>query len=96
MMIETQYMVRKPTPKKGIVESEELLGAELFLYDESTGGIHTLNSGAAIIWLLCDGMRDLDTIAAEIGSASLIPTDSVLPQVIEIVAQFDTLGLLEE
>ena len=84
-----------PDPKSSIVESEELLGEELFLYDESSGAVHTLSSGAAMIWLLCDGARDLESITEEIRSVSQTPTELILPQVQEAVAQFQTLGLLE-
>jgi hypothetical protein len=31
----------RPTPKQRILESEELIGDVLFLYDEQTGGVHT-------------------------------------------------------
>lgn len=85
----------KPSPKSGIVESEELLGNELFLYDESNGAVHTLTSGAAMIWLLCDGHRDLESISQEIGLVSNLPAEQVLPQVVETVSEFRSLGLLE-
>ena len=84
-----------PAPRSSIVESEELLGEELFLYDQASGAVHTLSSGAAMIWMLCDGARDLASITEEIRSASQISTELILPQVQEAVAQFQTLGLLE-
>ena len=84
-----------PAPKSSIVESEELLGEELFLYDQASGEVHTLSSGAAMIWLLCDGARDLEGITEEIRSVSQTARDLILPQVEHTVAQFQTLGLLE-
>ena len=84
-----------PAPRGSIVESEELLGEELFLYDQASGAVHTLSSWAAIIWMLCDGARDLADIIEEIRSVSQTSTELILPQVQEAVAQFQTLGLLE-
>ena len=57
-----QSIKTKPLPKSSIVESEELMGQELFLYDDETETVYTLNSGAALIWLLCDGTRDVASI----------------------------------
>ncbi len=93
-MAETPNMTMIPTRNSRIVDSEELLGQELFLYDETTGAVHAFSSGAAMIWLLCDGTRNLEGIAAEIASVSGVPQDQVLHQVQEIVAQFHDLGLL--
>jgi PqqD family protein of HPr-rel-A system len=87
--------VTKPAPKPDIVQSEEVIGDELFLYDNATGAVHTLNSGAAMVWLLCDGQRDEVEISQEIAAANDLPAEQVLPQVREAVAQFRTLGLLE-
>ncbi len=84
-----------PDPKSSIVESEELLGEELFLYDQVSGAVHTLSSGAAMIWILCDGARDLASITEEIRSACQSTTEIIFPQVQETVAQFQTLGMLE-
>ncbi len=84
-----------PDPKSSVVESEELLGEELFLYDQSSGAVHTLSSGAAMIWLLCDGARDLANIIEEIRSVSQTAPELIFPQVQDTVAQFQTLGLLD-
>ena len=88
-------MTMKPASRGHIIESEELLGEELFLYNETNGAVHTLNSGAAMVWLLCDGIRDLKEIAQEIASTNRLPEGQVLPEVQAAVAQFQTLGLLE-
>jgi PqqD family protein of HPr-rel-A system len=85
----------RPAPRPGIVQSEEVIGDELFLYDNATGAVHTLNSGAAMVWLLCDGQRDEVEISQEIAATSNLTAEQVLPQVQEAVAQFRTLGLLE-
>ena len=88
-------MTMMPVPKNSIVETEELLGQELFLYDVSNGAVHTLNNGAAMVWLLCDGTMDLGAIAREIVCTCDLTQREVLAQVQETVGQFQALGLLE-
>ena len=85
----------KPTAKSDIVESEELLDEELFLYDQFSGKVHTLNSGAAMIWYLCDGTLNLEQIAGQIASAGDMSGEQVLPQVQQTIDDFKKLGLLE-
>lgn len=74
--------------------SEELIDQDLFLYDEGTGTVHQLNSGAAMVWLLCDGTRDVDEIVGEIATSSSVDTNQVMPDVQEALEQFADLGLL--
>jgi len=74
--------------------SEELIDQELFLYDEGTGSVHQLNSGAAMIWLLCDGTKDVASIAVEIAKSSNVDAENVLQDVQEALQKFDSLGLL--
>ena len=85
----------KPCPERDIEESEELLGQELFLYEPADGVVHCLNNGAAIIWFLCDGTRDVESIAGEIASTYDLPEQDVLIHVGEAVGQFQSLGLLD-
>ena len=84
----------KPHPRSTIVDSEEVIDKRLFLYDDSSGDVHALNGGAAMVWLLCDGTRDLESIAREITSYFELPGQEVLVQVQEAVVQFQELGLL--
>jgi hypothetical protein len=85
----------KPLPKSDLVDSEEVIGEELFLYDEITETVQQLNSGAAIIWFLCDGERDVEGMTREIVATFGVPEQEALDQVQEAVAQFQELGLLE-
>ncbi len=84
-----------PRTRESIVE--RLIDQELLLFEGKDGGciVHILNSGAAMIWLLCDGSRTLEEVSLEISSAESLPEDEVLSQVWEAVSQFQTLGLLE-
>lgn len=84
----------KPAGRGNI--TEEIMDQDMFLYDEHSGTVHQLNGGAAMIWLLCDGSRNLMGIAEEIASTGELSAIDVLPDVQETIAQFDNLGLLEE
>jgi hypothetical protein len=85
----------KPLVRKDI--EAVLIEQELFLQDYSNkdSGLHCLNNGAAVIWLLCDGTRDVESIAGEIATTFRLPRQQVLTEVQETVTQFQTLGLLE-
>ncbi len=93
-MVEFQPARIKPLSRSNIVTSEEMLGEELFLYDETNGSVHTLNSGAAMVWLLCDGSQDLEEMSAEIASVSGLSQEDALAKVQKTVGQFRDLGLL--
>ena len=93
--METQNLPVTPCPRADLLDSEEVIGQQLFLYDEDTEDVHTLSSGAALIWLLCDGERDTKTIVGEIASYFELPEPDALAHVQEAVAQFQELGLLE-
>ena len=91
-----QNSITIPLPRSDIFESEEMIGKQQLLYENSDGDeIHCLNGGAAIIWLLCDGVRGVEEIAREIAKEFSLPQDEALAQVNDAVAQFQSLNLLE-
>lgn len=83
----------KPQPKPDI--SEELVGQELFLFDQKSQTVFCLNGGAALIWFLCDGTREIDHIVNEIALISTVPEPQIRIEVDETIAQFQTLNLLD-
>ena len=84
------------TPQAKDTLEEELIGDELFLCDHSGDkAIHCLNSGAAMIWYLCDGTRTIETIAAEIAAISELSKEQALADVKDTIAKFQELGLLK-
>ncbi len=92
-MEEPAEKASKPKARSGVIE--EWIGDEVFIYDHSNGDdVHHLNGGAAVIWLLCDGTRDLNRIAKEISQAFDLPRSKVLSQVEKTVIQFHQLALL--
>ena len=78
------------------VESRAL-DDELYLMnpEDPSTAVHCLNGGAALIWLLCDGTRDVAAIVDEISSAFDLPADEVLDDVRKTVAHLESLRLLE-
>lgn len=76
--------------------AEEWVGQEVFLYHPGSGAeVHVLNSGAALIWLLCDGRRELGAIASELTAGFAVPETQALADVEQAVEQFAELQLLE-
>lgn len=84
----------KPSTRTDI--AEEWIGQEVFIYDHKNGDeVHVLNSGAALIWLMCNGSRDVTGIAGELAEAFDLPVGKVLSEVMATVEQFETLNLIE-
>ena len=86
--------VARDRPKGREDISEELIDQYLFLYDEGTGAVHQLNSGAAMVWLLCDGAKDVAAIVEDILQSSTAEPEQVLTDVQNALQMFDELGLL--
>ena len=76
--------------------AEEWIGQEVFLYDHENGDeVYVLNSGAALIWLLCDGLHDVEGIAGELAEEFELPKVKLIGEVRETLQQFETLKLVE-
>lgn len=82
-------------PQVKAVIAEELIGQELFLFDQQRQTAYCLNGGAALIWFLCDGTHDVESIVTEIATVSDRPEQQILPEVQETVTKFQLLELLE-
>jgi len=72
------------------VEALDISEAEdgLVVYNDATDTVHHLNRTAAVVFGLCDGTRDADAIAAEVGT--LFALDE--PPLEEIVTCLDELS----
>ncbi len=85
-----------PKPSTRTDVAEEWIEKEVFIYDHaSSDEVHNLNSGAALIWLLCDGTRDVNSIASTIAEEFDLAGNQVLHEVEATVEYFGTLNLLE-
>ena len=83
-------------PKARADMAEEWLGQEVFVYDPSNGDeVLRLNSGAALIWLMCDGTRDLNAIASELAREFELPETELQADVEQAVEQFEQLALVD-
>lgn len=74
---------------------EEIVGDELFLSDAEERVVHCLNSGAAMVWYLCDGQRSVSDIVQELVAISGKSQEEIQQDVLEILVQFRRLGLLK-
>ena len=95
LIVAPRDLLTNPLPKESV--NERLIDHELFLFDseDSNCQVHTLNGGAALIWYLCDGARDVQSIAHEIATGFDLKKRDVLPDVRAAVARFHELNLLE-
>ncbi len=85
-----------PCPREAVLQSEEMIGKQLFLYEGGGGDtVHCLNGGAAIVWLLCDGEKDTSEIAKQISDEFELPGDQTLLEVQETIQRFKSLNLLD-
>jgi hypothetical protein len=92
--IMSSILTVKPAIKPNI--DEQLLNDELFLYDgDSDNAVHCLNSGAAMIWYLCDGTRTVAQIAAEIAAVAGRPEAEILEDVTATIDTFVQKDLLQ-
>ena len=83
-------------PKARTDMAEEWLGQEVFVFDPSNGDeVLRLNSGAALIWLMCDGSRDIKTIAGELAQEFELSETEMRGDVEQAVVQFEALELVE-
>jgi len=87
-------MSNKPKTKSGL--EVRTVDDEKVILDRDGEHIHQLNATASFIWDLCDGSREISTIAEELGDAFGVDADSTLKDVSDVLSQFSELGLLEE
>lgn len=81
-------------PRPSTTASTEEFGEELVVYCERTQRMHCLDRQASIIWALCDGRRDLGSIATETTQVLGIDSEALREDVKKTVERFRALGLL--
>lgn len=74
--------------------SAEVVGNDYALHDGRTGRVHFLNQTAAAVWDLLDGSSSVDELIAELGGQFAADPSVVRDGVLEILALFQTEGLL--
>jgi hypothetical protein len=71
------------------------IGEEYLFYDPDTDRVYILNATAREIYLLCNGLRDLDEIAHTIARRYEIDAETADRDCSEAVEQLVELGLVE-
>lgn len=71
-----------------------LLDGEMVLYDEVTGTLHHLNPQAALIWRCLDGSGPLSDLVGDLSEAYRIAPEAVEGDVVALVGELATNGLL--
>ncbi len=78
-----------PKRKNAIVRQ---LSSEFLVYDKETSKAHCLNQGAAEVWKLCDGKRNVAEMVRAMEKQSTLPFEEEV--VWSALRQFQTSGLL--
>ncbi len=82
----------KPAKRKDLYV--RTLDDEFVIYDAANRKIHKLNETSRHVWELCDGSHSLSDIAKSMTERFDVGYDQAGRDVIEIVGQFRTNGLL--
>lgn len=72
------------------------MGDRLILYHRDLGLVHHLNASAAILWRRCDGTTSTLHLARDIAAHHGLDRAEVERQVASVIAEFDTLGLVDD
>ena len=81
-----------PTAREDVQARD--LGDEFVLYDDNVDRLHVLNRSAREIWLLCDGTRSHEDIAAELCERFDVDLETARGDVAQTVDELTTLGLV--
>ncbi len=75
---------------------ERKIDGDLILYDPRTDSVHRLNVVAGLVWALCGGTRDLETITAEIATQFQKPPAAIANDIKEVLQRFSERGCIVE
>ena len=83
-------------PRKSADVLELDMGDGLILYNHDGDLVHHLNPSAGIVWQLCDGDVTVGELGRDIAEEYGLDPEVVERQVATVIAEFDTLGLVED
>jgi PqqD family protein of HPr-rel-A system len=75
--------------------TSERVGGEGILHDERSGQVHILNASATRVWDLCAGRPTVSELVADLARSYGMPVDAVREDVLALLADLRTRGLLE-
>jgi Coenzyme PQQ synthesis protein D (PqqD) len=84
----------KPLKSADVLELD--MGDGLILYNHDGDLVHHLNPSAGLIWQLCDGAVTVGQLGAEIAEQYGLDVETAQGEVAAVVAEFDTLGLVQD
>ena len=82
----------RPRPAAGVIGRDS--GDEYLFRSPDGGRIHVLNGTARAIYLLCDGSRTIEDVAAELSARYEVDPPTAGDDVRELVEELLGLGLL--
>lgn len=80
-------------PPRSTVQALELDG-DISLYDSATSQALVLNATASDVWRLLDGEHTVDEIVALLAAAYGVDVASIRPDVVRIIGELTSAGLL--
>jgi 2-keto-3-deoxy-L-rhamnonate aldolase RhmA len=80
-------------PPRPTVQALELDG-DISLYDSATSQALVLNATASDVWRLLDGEHTVNEIVELLAAAYTVDSASIRPDVVRIIAELTTAGLL--
>jgi Coenzyme PQQ synthesis protein D (PqqD) len=83
-------------PRKSADVLELDMGDGLILYNHDGDLVHHLNPSAGIVWQLCDGDVTVDELGRDVAEEYGLDAEIVGRQIATVIAEFDTLGLVED
>jgi hypothetical protein len=87
-------LIGRPLSKESVEERQMDDDLCLFDVENPESSVHILNSSAAVVWYLCDGEHEVESIASHIALTFARPYDGVLTDVRETVDRLHRLGLV--
>jgi hypothetical protein len=83
-------------PRKSADVLELDMGDGLILYNHDGDLVHHLNPSAGIVWQLCDGDVTVGELGRDVAEEYGLDAEIVGRQIATVIAEFDTLGLVED
>lgn len=83
-----------PRKRSNVLELD--MGDGVVLYDGGTSLVHHLSPSASLIWQLCSGEADIETLSREVAQELHEEETKVREDIASLVAELDALGLVED
>lgn len=86
-------MVKIPIKNEGVLSQQ--INNETLLYNPSKGNVHVLNTTAAFVWELCDGLHTIEDMINHLNENYQFPEGSnVIQDLTEIINKFSEMEII--